>query len=263
MPTIEEDEAYYENNEMSRRLIPESEMDEEQLMYKYELMSAYQAKTVSKHLPKESSILEIGSGYGWVIEKLKAENYVVEGIEISGLRRKMAIDRAGIKLHNINLLDDKPPYAITDQFDCVCMFNLFEHISSPVDFLKRSAIFLKNSGKIIIEVPNFDNYLKCYSEGYKNFMFFRGHVSYFTQESLESTMRNAGFTDIQIYGKQTYSAENAVHWVRNNVPFKPYCQIDMPEGLAFINDSFKQELEENMTSDMLVAVGRWQRKDAE
>ena len=255
LPSIEEDELYYKNNEMSKNLALESKLNEEQLMYKYEVMSTYQAETITKHIPKNSTILEIGSGYGWVVEKLRDKGYCIEGIEINPLRIELAMERAGVHLKNVNILQIPPE--MDERYDCVCMFNLFEHIPVPIDFLIRSSTYLKKGGQMVIEVPNLNSYLKEYSKGFKDFIFFRGHASYFTPQTLSNVIRKAGYDNVQIYGKQTYSVENAIHWVRNNKPFLSYCQIDMPTGMEFINDLFKKKLETDMTSDTLVAIATW------
>ena len=90
---------------------------------------------------------------------------------------------------------------------------------------------------------------------FRCFQYFRGHISYFTPETLSRVMTQAGYKNVRIMGKQLYSIENAIHWARNNAPFKPYCQFELPEGLEFVNEFFKKQMETNLTSDCLFAVG--------
>lgn len=253
LPTIAEDERYYQNNQGMRNLVQKSELDDTQLMNKYEPWAVSQVDTVRHILPKGKSLLEIGSGYGWFIEKIRAEGYMAEGIEISDEKCNMALDRANIQLHNINIL-----CGISQdirKFDAICMFHLLEHIPNPVEFLRRASEFLNDKGMVVIEVPNFNAYMKKYSNEYNDFQYFRAHLSYFTPDTLKKAMNMAGFGEVRILGKQLYSVENAIHWMRNKVPFKPYSQLEMPEGLEFVNNFFKEEMEKNMTSDMLVATG--------
>lgn len=252
LPTIDEDEKLYQDN-MFRRLISKSEMDDILLMQKYEPYADKQVNIIKNRLPKDKTILEIGSGYGWFIEKIRAEGYVAEGIELSDEKCEMALKRANIQLHNINILRDGSQDI--GKFDAVCMFQVLEHIAEPVEFLKRASQFLKKNGCVVIEVPNFNAYMKQYSKEYNDFSYFRCHLSYFTPETLTKVLDMAGFTNIRILGDQLYSVENAIHWIRNKEPFKPYCQVEMPDGLEFVNKFYQQQMEENLTSDCLVAIG--------
>jgi hypothetical protein len=51
LPSIEEDNEFYQKNEMTRRLIPKTQMDDEQMMFKYEVWGEEQCKLVSALIP--------------------------------------------------------------------------------------------------------------------------------------------------------------------------------------------------------------------
>jgi len=254
LPTIEEDEMYYNNNEQLRKVYTKQELNDTQMMYRYEEFVFHEVDVVKQFVPPGSAVLEIGSGYGWLVEKLRDDGYAAHGIELSQDKCDMALNRSNTELHSINLLHESPPANFLEAFDAVCMFHVLEHITDPIGFLKSSVSFLKNRGNIIIEVPNFNAYMKKYSQGFNAFSYPRGHVSYFTPETLSYTLKAAGFKDIKVFGKQVYSVENAIHWARNNVPFKSYFQFELPEGLEFLNAFFKKKMEEDLTSDCLVCI---------
>ena len=256
LPTIEEDERFYQDNKMNRNLIPLAQMDEQALMMKYRPWADKQAKTVRRFVAAGASILEIGSGYGWFAEKMRENGYQVDGIEISDDKRALASERVpGLKLMNVNLLCDELPPEARGKYQAVCMFHLLEHLSDPVLFLSRAAEALRPGGLLLVEVPNLDCAMRGLSEPYDDFSYLRAHLSYFRPETLHRVFETAGLSEIQIIGRQLYSLENAVQWLRNGKPFLEYSQIEMPAGLEWIGDQYDRALEESLQSDSLVAVG--------
>jgi len=255
LPTILEDEEYYQSNMMSRALIQKSGMSEKQWMSELEKASSLQVKIVMENTKKSSSILEIGSGFGWVVKKLRENGFNAEGIELCDMRCTMAQEHLGVELYNFNVLNTDPPESLMGRFDTVLMFEVFEHIVNPIELIKRAAAFLKKNSTLIIEVPNYNYFLARHSTGYNKHRINRAHVSYFTPDTLVSVLNIAGVRDVNVYGSQKYSIENAIHWMRNNEPFLDYPQLDMPEGLEFANELFKEKVEKELTSDMLIAIG--------
>ena len=253
LPTVEEDEKYYQNNEIYRKLIQKSAMDDTALMYKMEPWADAQVKIVTELVPRDKSLLEMGGGYGFFVEKIRAAGYACTGIELSDEKCLMAKQRAGIDLINANILDES--FCMAEKFDVVCLFGVLEHIADPVGLLKQVRKFLVDGGKLILTVPNVDQWLNQYSGGYYNHHFFRGHLHYFSKDTLTNVIQLAKYFNIRIFGKQHYSVENAIHWMRNNTPVLSNLQFEVPEALGAINQVFKKQLEEQLASDILVGVG--------
>jgi 2-polyprenyl-3-methyl-5-hydroxy-6-metoxy-1,4-benzoquinol methylase len=260
LPTIKEDDEFYQKNEMTRRLIPKTQMDDHQMMMKYEIWAEEQCKLTERVFsiappPPTKRILEIGSGYGWFVEKMRSRGYAVDGIELSVEKRRMAYNRAGIELLSYNLLEPVFPDTLRQIYDTVCMFHVLEHIIDPNFFLKQILRALKSGGKLLIVVPNYFNKLKTLSKQYNNFDYLRAHLSYFKPETLRFLLEHIGLTSIEIKGTQLYSLENAIHWIRNGTPFLAYSQIEMPKGLEWIGEYYKRTLEDKLISDGLIAIG--------
>jgi hypothetical protein len=51
LPTIKEDEEFYQKNEMTRRLIPKTQLDDHQMMMKYEIWAEEQCKLMDRIFP--------------------------------------------------------------------------------------------------------------------------------------------------------------------------------------------------------------------
>ena len=223
LPTAEEDEQFYKTNQMMKNVFKDIDtlQTEEQLMYRMELFVREQADTLCKYLPVPSDdyrILEIGSGYGWLPQFLTEKGYNVTGIEINEVKRELCKKRCGIGLSNCNILIDEPNNRHERAYDAVLIMQTLEHIYDPKLFLTRAGQLLKSGGTIYVDVPNYNDWYKKYQNEYKNWSFFRSHVSYFTPEMLSSVLVECGFNNITVYGHQPHSIENALHWWRNKEP---------------------------------------------
>ena len=81
------------------------------------------------------------------------------------------------------------------KFDYVFMYHTLEHFNDPSAALKKSKSILKSSGKLIIEVPNFEYEVK--TRPY--YTVFHMHISLFTKISLLSMLRRHGFDCMNLY----------------------------------------------------------------
>lgn len=257
LPTVEQEEEYYKTNRMARDLLPQADKNDFDLMMKYEIWGAKQAARVKKNFPAGSRLVEIGSGYGWFVEKMRSDDYYVCGLDINEEKCAMAKERAGIELQPLNFITDEIFPDMLHSFDGVCSFHVLEHMPDPKMMLMKASQFLKPGGRIYLEVPNLNDYVKGLSNEYTNFSYLRAHLSYFSPETLRSTLERAGYSGVTVGGVQDYGLENAIHWIRNGTPFLDYCQWDLPEGLEWINQYYKQELERKLISGALFASAVW------
>jgi SAM-dependent methyltransferase len=104
---------------------------------------------------KYYNVLEIGSGPGYFLKKLKEINIKAVGLELNNsaiLQSKefgVKVLSESIEEHKINNID---------KYDLVCSFQVLEHISQPYSFIKASIDVLKKGGTLLIAVPNNDSY---------------------------------------------------------------------------------------------------------
>ena len=260
LPTPEEDEYYYQQDRMMKDTFKEVEtlQTEEQLMYRMELFVREQADTFEKYLPSDYDlkILEIGSGFGWLPQFMQEKGWKIDGVEINDEKRILCKKRCGIELQSWNFLYDVPE-ALEKQgfYDVLCIMQTLEHITDPKTFLNRAGMLLKPGGIIYIDIPNFNDWYREHQKEYNDWSFMRSHVSYFTPEILTKTLEETGFKDINVYGHQPHSIENALHWWRNKGPNFLWHQFYLPEPLEWINEIYKEKIEKELKSSFMVAIG--------
>jgi len=260
LPTAEEDELYYKNDLMLKTTFKgiESLKTEEQLMCRMEDFVREQADTFVKYLPvdKNIKILEIGTGFGWLPQFMLEKGYQVDAIEINHEKRKLCKKRCGIELLGWNFLKNVPEAVEKyGYYDVLCLMQTLEHINDPKSFLNRASLLLKSGGMIYIDVPNYNDWYREHQKEYSDWSFMRSHVSYFTPDTLKKTIEKCGYENVNIYGHQPHSIENALHWWRNKGPHLLNHQFYLPEPLEWINKIYKEEIEKELKSCFMIATG--------
>jgi 2-polyprenyl-3-methyl-5-hydroxy-6-metoxy-1,4-benzoquinol methylase len=110
-----------------------------------------QKKYCNEILNNSKTILEIGSGHGEAIYNFDKIGYAVTGIEPD----KKNVDSINKKLKNSKcIVGSAETFSSDKKFDVIWLNHVFEHLSQPIEFLKRINNFLNDSGFIFIEVPS-------------------------------------------------------------------------------------------------------------
>ena len=101
---------------------------------------------------KSASILEIGSGLGYLTYALRKGNFNIIGLDIS----KEAVSQANSYFGNYYVCADLFEYVKSKSnfFDYVILTEVIEHVEDPVAFIKAIKKMLKVDGRIILTTPN-------------------------------------------------------------------------------------------------------------
>jgi len=104
-------------------------------------------RKVDDYVESKGSLLEIGCGNGFFIEKALSMGYkTVKGIEPS----MKAIEASNPSVrHNIICDVMRPGLFGAEEFDVICMFQLLDHISDPTTFLRECFKALKPGGVVL------------------------------------------------------------------------------------------------------------------
>lgn len=143
-------------------------------------------------IKKESSVLEVGSGWGTLLKVLQDHFHCsVEGIEISKLAAGVAK-----KYYGLSVIEEPFEQFLEHakkQYDVVIMRHVFEHFLEPQAILEKMGPLLKTNGSLVIVVPN----LAAPDEALDRF-FRIEHCSYFTPRTLTAMLGKHGFRVIRI-----------------------------------------------------------------
>ena len=121
----------------------------------YYLQDKWEYDIAQKEIKNQKSIIEIGCGKGTFIEKvMKKSKATIIGLETS---QEAVIEaqkeELPVFLKDIDtIFNEQPNYKV----DTIIAFQVLEHLSEPLEFLKKHISYLKEGGKLILCVPNID-----------------------------------------------------------------------------------------------------------
>jgi len=156
------------------------------------------------------SLLEIGSGEGFFLQRALAKGLQVVGIEPSNSYAETS--RSLIpQLHvEETYFED---YETEDRFDVICSFFVLEHTLDPTTFLKKCHHLLLKDGCLYIEVPDIALYPRQFSD-----MVSHEHTYHFSALTIKKMLAKTGFrvSDIRSPGS-SYEFGMAVIAQKNEV----------------------------------------------
>lgn len=114
---------------------------------------------INKYNPKAKSILELGSGPGWLSIFLNKMGFNVKGYDVSGPMIEVASKRIeseglkGIKFEVLDIEDDFRPVD-REKYDVVILYDILHHCQDDGKVVKNIGYYLKMGGIAILAEPN-------------------------------------------------------------------------------------------------------------
>lgn len=111
-------------------------------------------RELNKYQPCKGNLLEVGCGYGHVVNEARAQGWNAVGIEYSYFASKMAKEYID-QVTQASLLS----LPFQDKiFNAVVFYNVLEHVSDPLQSLKEARRVINHDGIIIFRTPETDPY---------------------------------------------------------------------------------------------------------
>ncbi len=174
--------------------------------YVIRLFRFFRAFKIFTVYPCAKSILDIGSGRGFMLYYLKKyyKYKKTVGTQISKNAVEFSRDKLKLEIYNKDLLE----IALEDKsFDVITMFHVLEHVVNPEKYIEKIFNLLKSKGKLIIEVPNFNSWSRGLTNKYWLGLDLDYHITFFTPESLSCLLKKY---NLKIKTIHTFSLEYSV-----------------------------------------------------
>ncbi|MDD3877993.1 MAG: class I SAM-dependent methyltransferase [Bacteroidales bacterium] len=163
----------------------------------YYLPWKWEHQKAIEHIKPTDNLLEIGSARGAFLEGLKkhfGNNFNAMGVELNeDAAKKAQMKGINIEIESIENLSEKR----AQQFDVVCFFQVLEHISDVLPFMRSAVKCLKTNGRIIVSVPNNDSFIKDIPMNILNLP--PHHMGLWSKESLTKLAEIVGLVPVNFY----------------------------------------------------------------
>ena len=138
------------------------------------------------------ALLEIGCGFGYLLEEAKPYFDKRVGTEFSGEGVRQSSEKA-------DEVYEGGVEAVPDglMFDCIIALQVIEHVYDPLDFVKKLIAHANPDASIVLGTPDIGGMLKAVMG--RRWASFKvpEHVLYFDEKTLSTLMRRSGLTNIR------------------------------------------------------------------
>ena len=198
----------------------------------FTIYSQFQRDRLEVILPKlnfQTNLLEVGASAGQFLTHIKNKVAKIHAIELDNSCCQYLKEVIGIECDSEYLEDSK---FAEEQYDIICAFQVMEHVTNPVEFIRTLKKVAKPNASIFIEVPNiYDPLLSVWNIlKYREFFYHEAHIHYFSENSIRKVAEAAGFKqqNIEVLFTQDYNLLNHLHWIMNDSP-QNNCLIGLSE----------------------------------
>lgn len=150
-------------------------------------------RAIEARLDARGRILDFGCAAGYFLQVAATAGWTIGGVELSCDMAGQASRALGVPI--FNRLDELPP----GDFDAVTLWDVIEHVPSPVDTLRALGRRLRPGGMLMLSTPNTGHWQAVREperwESYRP----PAHLIYFDARTLKTTLERAGFERIEIH----------------------------------------------------------------
>lgn len=139
---------------------------------------------------KRGCLLDIGSGSGNFLARMKEIGWNVKGIELNEKAREASSSKFGVEV----LPPGQISFFDSESFDCITFWHVLEHLSDPEQYLKNSMRLLKPGGCCIVALPNCRSFDAEHYKHYWAAFDVPRHLWHFTPESFSFLTGRAGYS---------------------------------------------------------------------
>jgi 2-polyprenyl-3-methyl-5-hydroxy-6-metoxy-1,4-benzoquinol methylase len=164
-------------------------------------LAAHRFEALERHHPRPGRLLDIGAAAGFFVKTAQDAGWTAQGVELSPDTAALGRERYGVDVQAARLEEvELPP----ESFDAVTLWDVIEHVSDPLDTMRRVAGLLKPGGTVGLLTPNIDGLYPRLS--YKVAKLVKGwpsveppgHLFQFSTRTLTELLRRCGIEVLEV-----------------------------------------------------------------
>jgi SAM-dependent methyltransferase len=179
-----QDDAYFENGDVGYASYRRTETS---LRYSFRrfLEQLHRRKLAG------GSLLEVGCGYGFLLDEAKPYFDYRVGIDFSSAITSARERADRVYQGDLDTIPDE------EQFDCIILVSVIEHVHRPVEYLGKLRERLRPGGRLVVATPDVDSiFRRLLGRRWPAFQVIPEHVSFYNGPTLSALMAKAGFSGV-------------------------------------------------------------------
>lgn len=174
------------------------------------------AKKYSIRPSKETRVLDVGCAGGAFVKAAQDFGTSAIGVEPSAWMCQYGREKYGLDLRQGILQDFKLE---AESFDVITLWDVLEHVYSPVEVLRECQRLLKPGGLLIVNYPDY-NSLARRVLGWKWPFFLSVHVFYFTPKTIQALLAKCHLTTLAV--KPFFQTLELGYVIQRATPYFPF-----------------------------------------
>ena len=149
-------------------------------------------KKLNNRFPLQGALLEIGCGYGYLLDEARPYFQRRVGTDFSPQAVKQAA-ASGAEVHQGDM-DSLPR---DDRYDCIILAHVIEHVYHPLPLMRAIREKLKSGGVAAVATPNIGSlWFPLMGRKWSSFKI-PEHVAFYNRRTLQRLLTSSGFGDIR------------------------------------------------------------------
>ncbi|MBI2251208.1 MAG: class I SAM-dependent methyltransferase [Armatimonadetes bacterium] len=144
----------------------------------------------------KGNFLDLGCGFGNLLEMAGCRNFIPYGVEISPFAAKYPKEKWK---DNIVIGEFKENLFPDNFFEVVTLIEVIEHLTSPIEILKNIYKVLKDNGIILIATGNVESLPAKVLGKFWDYYLIPGHIYYYSPNTISRLLKLAGFKIKRIF----------------------------------------------------------------